>query len=100
MKSIIITGTSCGIGKETAVLFAKKGWRVAATMRDSGNLLIFSNIENITTYILDVKDTNSIKNCINQIIRDFGKIDVIVNNAGIYTTNPLEMTPDETIDNL
>lgn len=100
MKSVIITGAASGIGKETAVLFAKNGWKVAATMRNSEQLPLFADIKNITTYVLDVKDKNSIKSCIKQVIQDFGKIDVIVNNAGIYATNPLEFTPDETIDDV
>jgi short-subunit dehydrogenase len=49
---------------------------------------------------LDVKDKKSIRSCIKQVILDFEKIDVIVNNAGIYATNPLELTSDETIDNV
>ena len=100
MRNILITGTSSGIGKETALLFAKKGWKVAATMRDTEHLSLFTDIKNITTYVLDVKDTELIKSCIKQIVNDFGKIDVIVNNAGIYATNPLELTSDETIDNI
>ena len=100
MRTILITGTSSGIGKETAILFAKKGWRVAATMREPEHLSLFSDIKNVTTYVLDITDKESIKSCIKQVIQDFGKIDVIVNNAGIYTTNPLELTPDEAIDNV
>ncbi len=100
MKTIVITGASSGIGKETAILFAKKGWKVAATIRNPEHLSQFADIKNITPYILDVKDKDSIKSCINQVIQDFGKIDAIVNNAGIYTTNPLEFTSDKTVDDI
>ncbi|SHE39922.1 SDR family oxidoreductase [Dysgonomonas macrotermitis] len=100
MKTILITGTSNGIGKETALLFASKGWRVAATMRDTKHFSIFSENKNIKAYLLDVRDKDSIDGCIQQVIHDFGKIDVIVNNAGIYTTSPLEMTSDNAIDNI
>ena len=100
MKTILITGTSSGIGKETAILFAKKGWRVAATMRNPESFNLFADIENITPYILDVKDKDSVKTCIKQVITDFERIDVIVNNAGLYTTNPLELTDDSTIDDI
>lgn len=100
MKTILITGASSGIGKETAILFAKKGWKVAATMRSIEKLSIFENYENIYSYLLDVKDRNSIKICIKQVIQDFGKIDAIVNNAGIYTISPLELTSDETIEEI
>lgn len=100
MKTILITGTSNGIGKEIAILFANKGWNVAATMRNRDKLPMFAENKNIKTYLLDVKDKASIESCIKQVIRDFGKIDVLVNNAGIYTTNPLEMTSDAVIEDI
>jgi NADP-dependent 3-hydroxy acid dehydrogenase YdfG len=100
MNTILITGASSGIGKESAILFAKKGWRVAATIRSPEHSSLFTGIPNITTYLLDVKSRDSIKSCIKQAIQDFEKIDVIVNNAGIYTTNPLELTPDRAIDDI
>ena len=50
MKTIIITGASSGIGKETALLFASRGWRVAATMRNPKNLTMFEGQKNIRTY--------------------------------------------------
>jgi len=100
MKTILITGASSGIGKATALLFAKKGWNVAATMRDAEYLSLFKDVQNIATYLLDVTNKTTIQSCIKQVIRDFRKIDVIVNNAGIYTTNPLEWTPDKTIDDI
>lgn len=100
MKTILITGASNGIGKETALLFADKGWNVAATMRSRESLSIFGDNKNISTYLLDVKYRDSVKSCIDQVIEDYGRIDVIVNNAGIYTTNPLEIIPDEVIEDI
>jgi NADP-dependent 3-hydroxy acid dehydrogenase YdfG len=100
MNTILITGASSGIGKETAILFAKKGWKVAATIRNPRHLSLFTGTDNITAYLLDVKNRDSVKSCIKQVIQDFGKIDVIVNNAGVYSTNPLESTPDRTIDDI
>ena len=100
MKTILITGASSGIGKETALLFADKGWNVAATMRNEEHFSMFANRKNVRSYLLDVKYPASIEIAIQQAIRDFGSIDVIVNNAGIYTTNPLEETSDETINGI
>lgn len=100
MKTILITGASSGIGRETVILFANKGWNVAATMRNEEHFSQFTNYKNIRNYLLDVKDPVSIEKAINQAIQDFGSIDVIVNNAGIYTTNPLEETSAETINNI
>ena len=59
MKTIIITGASSGIGKETALLFASRGWQVAATMRNPKNLTMFEGQKNIRTYLLDVNDRGS-----------------------------------------
>jgi len=100
MKTILITGAANGIGKATSILFAQKGWHVVATMRNEKQLSTFSEYQNITTYLLDVKDNESVKTSIKTIIQDATKIDVIVNNAGIYDTNPLEATPEQTIHNI
>lgn len=100
MKTVLVTGASNGIGKETAILFASKGWNVAATMRNPEYLSMFTDYQNITSYLLDVKDKHMIKACIGEVIRDSGKIDVIVNNAGIYTTNPLETSSEDMIDDV
>lgn len=100
MKTVIITGASSGIGKATAILFGEKGWNVIATMRNSNHFSQFSDNKNIKTYLLDIKDKESIESCIKQVIQDVGKIDVIINNAGIYTTNPLESTPGEMIEGI
>ena len=100
MKTILITGASSGIGKETAALFAQNGWKVAATMKNKEHLSIFANHKNIVTYVLDVKDNESVKTTVRQAIQDFGRIDVLVNNAGIYTTNPFEQTSDAIINDI
>ena len=81
-KTVLITGSSSGIGKSTAKYFHEKGWNVAATMRKPENDKALSGLENLKLYQLDVKSTESIINAIKQTIQDFGEIDVIVNNAG------------------
>lgn len=81
-KTVVITGSSRGIGKETVRFFAERGWNVAATMRNTESCSEFSELENVKLYELDVKDNDSILNTRDQIIDDFGKVDVIVNNAG------------------
>ena len=52
------------------------------------------------TYLLDVTDKDSIAPCFERIIGDFGKVDVLVNNAGIYTTDPLEVSGDGIIESV
>ncbi len=100
MKTIIITGASSGIGEQTALLFASRGWQVAATMRNPKNLTMFEGQENIRTYLLDVTDKDAISPCFERIIGDFGRMDALVNNAGVYTTYPLEATSEEMIDSI
>ncbi len=98
IRTIIITGASSGIGKETALLFASRDWQVAATMRNPKNLSMFAGQENIRTYLLDVNDKESIAPCFARIIGELGRVDALVNNAGVYTTDPLEATSEEMID--
>jgi NADP-dependent 3-hydroxy acid dehydrogenase YdfG len=100
MKTILITGASSGIGKATAELFSHKGWNVAATMRDIGNGVQFQDFNNINCYTMDVTHIDSVEKCIGQIIQKYGSIDVLVNNAGIYETNPLEGAGIQDIDRL
>lgn len=100
MKTIVITGAASGIGSATAKLFSLNGWNVAATMRNIDKADDFKDFKNINCYSLDVTSIISIESCIAQIIQEYGKIDVIVNNAGIYETEPLELATHETIDNL
>ena len=82
MKSIVITGSSSGIGKATARYFAEQGWRVAATMRKPENETELNQIEGISLYALDVTDEASVANATQQILDDFGTVDVVFSNAG------------------
>ena len=95
MKSIVITGSSSGLGKAAAKYFAERGWRVAATMRSPEKETELPEIENVSVYQLDVSDTTSINNAAQQIISDFGAVDVLVNNAGYGSYGILEATPEE-----
>lgn len=98
MKTILITGAASGIGKATAEIFSHNGWNVAATMRDIEKATQFRNLRNINCYTMDVTDVQSIEKCIGQIIQEYGMIDVLVNNAGIYETDPLEAATFDKID--
>lgn len=81
-QTILITGASSGIGKATVELFSKNGWNVAATMRIPEKSKELANLPGVKLYTLDVTDEATIKNSIEKIIEDFGKIDVLLNNAG------------------
>lgn len=96
-KTIFITGASTGIGKETAKLFQSKGWNVIATMRNPGNETNLSSLDNVLVTKLDVLDLESIEKAVKEGIQKFGKIDVLVNNAGYGAYGPLESFPRENI---
>lgn len=99
MKSIVITGSSSGIGKATAKYFAEQGWKVAATMRKPENETELNQIENVSLYTLDVTDEASITNATAQILSDFGTVDVVLNNAGYAVAGAFEAATVEQIQN-
>jgi NADP-dependent 3-hydroxy acid dehydrogenase YdfG len=96
-KTILITGTSSGIGKATAIHFQQKGWNVIATMRTPEKETELNKLENVQLERLDVLDLESIDQAIKNGISSFGKIDAIVNNAGYGAYGPLESFPRENI---
>jgi len=86
-KNVLITGTSSGVGFESAILFAKNGFKVYATMRnmqkaDALKTKIKTHRLDIEILHLDVTDVASINLAINTIIKKNKKIDVLINNAG------------------
>jgi NAD(P)-dependent dehydrogenase (short-subunit alcohol dehydrogenase family) len=94
MKTIFITGTSSGIGKASAKLFASKGWNVIATMRNVQKDNELNQLKNITVLPLDITNINQIKNTVEKAI-DIADIDVVFNNAGYFVAAPLEAISDE-----
>lgn len=96
-KTILITGASSGIGKETAKLFASRGWNVVATMRSPQDEVDLVGNDNILITRLDVTDTGSIEDAVAKGIEKFGKIDVLLNNAGYGAYGPLEAFPMDRI---
>ena len=60
-KTILITGASSGIGKETAKLFQSKGWNVIATMRNPEKETELNQLDNVLVAKLDVLELNSIQ---------------------------------------
>ena len=96
-KTIFITGTSSGIGKSTVQYFAQKGWNVAATMRSPDKGKDLAELSNVNVYQLDVTDENSIDQAVTKAIQDFGKIDVVLNNAGYGLIGPFELATKEQV---
>lgn len=96
-KTIVITGASSGFGKETAKLFAKEGWNVAATMRSPEKETELNEYENIKVYKLDVTISESVNEAYKQIMEDFDTVDVLFNNAGYALSGPFELCSEEQI---
>jgi NADP-dependent 3-hydroxy acid dehydrogenase YdfG len=97
MKTILITGASSGIGKETAKLFQSKGWNVVATMRNPETETELGELENTLVAKLDVLDPSSIDHAVKEGIARFGQIDVLLNNAGYGAYGVLESFSREQI---
>ena len=97
-KTIFITGTSSGLGRETALYFAKQGWNVAATMRSPEKETELTKHPNIRVFRLDVTNLGQVSSAIADAIAAFGRIDVVVNNAGMGAYGALELASEEAID--
>jgi NAD(P)-dependent dehydrogenase (short-subunit alcohol dehydrogenase family) len=88
MKSVLVTGCSSGFGRLTAVLLARNGFRVYATMRDLGkratlDLALAEAGASAEILALDVTNEDSIRAAVSRIVAEAGGIDALVNNAGI-----------------
>jgi len=97
-KVVLITGASSGIGLHTAKLFQTKNWKVAATMRSPENAADLQKIVDIECFRLDVTDNDSIRAAIDATIERFGRIDVVVNNAGYGLIGAFEAASPEQIE--
>jgi NAD(P)-dependent dehydrogenase (short-subunit alcohol dehydrogenase family) len=96
-KTLFITGASSGIGRAAVKVFAVNGWNVIATMRNPGAGAELSPLGNVLVARLDVQDRISIGKAISAGIARFGKIDVLVNNAGYGQYGLFETIPREKI---
>jgi NADP-dependent 3-hydroxy acid dehydrogenase YdfG len=91
-KVILITGISSGFGKQTAELLAAQGHKVYGTVRR--DVEISSSVIGLK---LDLTDTASLKNAVHTILVKEGRIDTLINNAGMHTGGPVETSPTENI---
>lgn len=95
MKTVIITGANRGIGLQTAITFARAGYKVFATMRNPDNAsVLHQKIKeeslNISIATMDVDSDESVKQCMETILQEQGFIDVLVNNAGVERHGAVE----------
>ncbi len=92
-KTILITGASSGLGRDTALRFTEKGWNVAATMRKPDAELAAAHPE-ILVQALDVTDPTSVAAAIAATVARFGGLDAVVNNAGVSFLSLFEPSSD------
>nr|WP_321412509.1 SDR family oxidoreductase [uncultured Allomuricauda sp.] len=93
-KVVLITGGSSGIGKSIGTYLAQKGFIVYGTTRHPKNYPDFKEFELVQ---LDVKNVKSIEQAVSYVISKEDRLDVLINNAGVGITGPIEETPHEEI---
>ena len=99
MAIAVVTGSSTGIGQATAITLARAGHTVYATMRNpeggGEELRVIALKESLHLHLvaLDVDSDDSVRSAFTHIDADAGRIDVLVNNAGIGNLGPVEETP-------
>jgi len=96
-QTVLITGCSSGFGDASARLFAENGWNVVATMRRPEACVALARVQNVDVAPLDVQDRASIQAAVAAAIAKFGRIDVLINNAGYGLAGIFEATPREKI---
>ncbi len=89
-KVVLITGISSGFGKQTARLLSQMGHSVYGTVRKS-----IQADPGVNVLIMDLTDHKSIREAVRTVVEKEGRIDVLINNAGMHTGGPVETLPSE-----
>ena len=96
-QTVLITGTSSGLGKTCAKYFATHGWNVIASMRQPEIDHELKLIPDVLVTALDVTEPATISKSIEMGITRFGRIDAVINNAGFGLFGVFEATPAEKV---
>jgi 3-oxoacyl-[acyl-carrier protein] reductase len=96
-RAVLITGAASGMGRATAHLFAAEGAFVAITdINEAGVARVLDEINseggNAHSWRLDVLDHNNIKRVVDEVARHFGRLDVLINNAGFGAFHSIDAT--------
>lgn len=95
-KTVVITGASQGIGAGLVRTFLDKGWNVVGTSRRIAGTDVFERSDRLELLAGDVGDPNTAERVTQRAIQQFGSVDALVNNAGLFVTKPfLEYTMDD-----
>jgi NADP-dependent 3-hydroxy acid dehydrogenase YdfG len=94
-ETVLITGASVGIGKATTLLFASKGYDVVLAARQSDRLEALAQQvkaigRNAWAIPADVRDAEQVNSLVRAALASCGSIDVLINNAGIYSLGQVE----------
>jgi NAD(P)-dependent dehydrogenase (short-subunit alcohol dehydrogenase family) len=87
---VLITGGSSGLGKATGTYLNTRGYRVYGTARNPSK---YPDFDAFPLLAMDVQDDASVEEAVRELIRREGRLDVLINNAGVGITGPLEETP-------
>lgn len=105
-KVVLITGSSSGIGKATALKFAQEGAKIVINYRNNikGAIDTVSEIKKLNSESIalkaDITDPNQVKNLFLESVKKFGTIDILINNAGLAKPRPfLEVSPQNLMEN-
>jgi NAD(P)-dependent dehydrogenase (short-subunit alcohol dehydrogenase family) len=97
MKTVLITGTSSGIGRATAAEFLRREWTVYATARNAADIAALGEA-GCETAELDVTSDADVDRVVERILEETGRIDCLVNNAGYAQYGPLEDVPVDALE--
>jgi NAD(P)-dependent dehydrogenase (short-subunit alcohol dehydrogenase family) len=97
-KTVLITGCSSGFGKAATKFFSAKGWNVIATMRSPEKEEELTQLPNVLVTKLDVQDSATIAKAVEEGVKRFATIDVLVNNAGYALMGTFQSVPKEQIE--
>jgi NAD(P)-dependent dehydrogenase (short-subunit alcohol dehydrogenase family) len=89
MQTVLITGASSGFGRATAEKLAGLGYKVFGTSRRSGQ-----SVPGAEMLVMDVQDETSVREAVQQVVKQTGRLDVLINNAGILITGMAEETTE------
>lgn len=95
-KTVLITGATSGIGLETALFLSEKGFTVYGTGRKQS----VSPNKDIKMLVMDVRNEQQVQQAVAQVIENEGKIDVLINNAGVGISGAVEEIPSEELHNV
>ncbi|MBM2620708.1 SDR family oxidoreductase [Actinoplanes sp. LDG1-06] len=98
-RTVLVTGSSSGFGLHTVARFRAEGWNVVATLRDPSHWHGEMS-DQLLVQALDVREEASVVSAVDAAIERFGRLDVVVNNAGMGLFSVFETTPQAVIEEL